>query len=257
MSACVRARLEARAIHLMRANRLVLAGADLRVCSGEIVALLGANGAGKSTLFRVMLGLERMTRGDVLLDGAPIATFGRREVARRVAYVPQAHVAPFPYLARDVVMMGRLPATGLFSSPTAQDEAIVSETLTRLKISSLSARPYTEISGGERQLVLIARALVQGARILVMDEPMTGLDYGYQIQAMRLFKELAAAGRGILFSTHHPDHALKFASRVAVLADGKIIASDSPREVITPAMIELIYGVQVDADDLCAPCAVT
>lgn len=252
MSACVGARLEARAIHLLRANRPVLTGADICVSSGEMVALLGANGAGKSTLFRVMLGLEKMTRGDVLLDGASIATLSQREVARRVAYVPQAHVAPFPYLARDVIMMGRLPATGLFAAPTDQDEAVVSEILARLKITSLAARPYTEISGGERQLVLIARALAQGAQILVMDEPLTGLDYGYQFKVLRLFSQLAAAGCGILFSTHHPEHALKIASRVAVLADGKIIADDEPKKIITPKMIELIYGVHVDDDDLVA-----
>ncbi|MGD9545105.1 MAG: ABC transporter ATP-binding protein [Methylocystis sp.] len=236
----------------MRADRPVLAGADLCVASGEIVALLGANGAGKSTLFRVMLGLEKMTRGEVLFDGAPIAAFSPRALATRVAYVPQAHVAPFPYLARDVVMMGRLPSTGLFSAPTAQDEAVVSEILARLKITSLATRPYTEISGGERQLVLIARALAQGAQILVMDEPMTGLDYGYQTKALRLFVELAKAGCGILFSTHHPEHALRIASRVAVLADGKIIADDAPRKVISLAMIERIYGVEVDADDMAA-----
>lgn len=252
MSARVGARLEARAIYFLRADRTVLTGADICVSSGEIVALLGANGAGKSTLFRVMLGLEKMTRGDVLLDGASIATLSQREVARRVAYVPQAHVAPFPYLARDVIMMGRLPATGLFAAPTAQDEAVVSEILARLKITSLAARPYTEISGGERQLVLIARALAQGAQILVMDEPLTGLDYGYQFKALRLFSQLAAAGCGILFSTHHPEHASKIASRVAVLADGKIIADDEPMKIITPKMIELIYGVHVDADDLAA-----
>jgi iron complex transport system ATP-binding protein len=254
MSARIGARLEARAIHLLRADRPVLTGADICVSSGEIVALLGANGAGKSTLFRIMLGLERMTHGDVLLDGASIATLSQREVARRVAYVPQAHVAPFPYLARDVIMMGRLPATGLFAAPTDQDKAVVSEILERLNITSLAARPYTEISGGERQLVLIARALAQGAQILVMDEPLTGLDYGYQFKVLRLFSDLASAGCGILFSTHHPEHALKIASRVAVLADGKIIADDEPKKIITPKMIELIYGVHVDADDLVASC---
>lgn len=255
MSACAGARLEARAIHLLRADRPVLNGADICVSSGEIVALLGANGAGKSTLFRVMLGLEKMTRGDVLLDGASITTLRQREVARRIAYVPQAHVAPFPYLPRDVIMMGRLPATGLFAAPTDQDDAVVSEILARLKITSLAARPYTEISGGERQLVLIARALAQGAKILVMDEPLTGLDYGYQLKALRLFGELAAVGCGVLFSTHHPEHALKIASRVAVLANGKIIADDEPKKIITPEMIELIYGVHVDAD-LVASCTV-
>lgn len=249
MSAIACARLEARALCFARGRRPVLAGASLVISQGEIVALLGANGAGKSTLFRLMLGFEKASSGEALLDGVSIWRYSRRDVARVIAYVPQAHVTPFPYLVHDVVMLGRLPETGLFGRPGAADREIVADVLTQLGVAHLAARPYTEISGGERQLVLIGRALAQGARILVMDEPLTGLDFGYQLKMLRLLKSLAKQGRGILFSTHHPDHASKIATRVAVLQNGTIVADNAPSIVITPMMIETIYGVTLEPQD--------
>jgi iron complex transport system ATP-binding protein len=143
------------------------------------------------------------------------------------------------------VLLGRLAETGIFRAPQAADRRAVEEVLERLAITHLAARPYTEISGGERQLTLIARALAQGARILVMDEPMTGLDYGYQVRLLQHLVDLAGSGRSILLSTHNPEHAVQAATRIAVLRDGAIMADGPPADIITPSLIRALYGVEV------------
>ena len=237
--------LESSAVHFRRGTRVILDDVTISLRSGEIVALLGANGAGKSTLFRILLGFLKPERGEVRLDGMPLNQFSRRALARRIAYVPQAHVAPFPYSVRDVVLLGRLAETGIFRAPQAADHHTVDEVLERLAITHLAARPYTEISGGERQLTLIARALAQGAGILVMDEPMTGLDYGYQVRLLQHLVDLAGSGHTVLFSTHNPEHAVQVATRIAVLRDGAIMVDGPPPEIITPPLIRTLYGVAV------------
>lgn len=230
-----------------RDARKVLDGASLAVGAGEVVALLGANGTGKTTLLRLLMGFLRPARGRVFLEGTALETLGRRAIARKIAYVAQIHAAPFPYLVRDVVALGRLPRTGWFGAARAADAQSVDEVMTRLKISHLADRPYTEISGGERQLALIGRALAQGAEILVLDEPMTGLDYGAQLRLIALLRALAAEGRGVVMSTHHPEHAHWACDRVALLEQGRIDAEGPPGQVLTTAAIERLYGVKVEA----------
>jgi iron complex transport system ATP-binding protein len=241
-----RRRLEGRNLFFSRGARPILCGASLALREGEIIALLGANGAGKSTLFRLLLGFLKPERGAVELDGQKLEKFSRREVARSIAYVPQSHAAPFPYRVRDVVTLGRIAQSGVLRPHRREDEKVVGAALERLGIDHLADRRYTEISGGERQLTLIARALAQGARMLIMDEPMTGLDYGYQHKMLAQLSALARDGCGVLVSTHNPEHALLVADRVAVLEKGLITADGSAREVITSAMIERIYSVRVD-----------
>lgn len=238
-------RLEARGIHFRRGERVILGEVTFALQPGEIVALLGPNGTGKSTLFRILLGFLRPAMGEVWLDDVPLGRYSRRSIAQRIAYVPQAHVAPFPYSVREVVLLGRLAESGIFRSPQPSDHIRADDVLQRLAITHLAQRPYTEISGGERQLTLIARALAQGASILVMDEPMTGLDYGYQVRLLQHLIDLASEGHAILFSTHNPEHAVHAATRVAVLRGGAIIADGSPADTITPALIRNLYGVDV------------
>lgn len=230
-----------------RDARTVLDGASLAVGAGEVVALLGANGSGKTTLLRLLMGFLRPARGRVFLDGTALETLGRRAIAQKIAYVAQIHAAPFPFLVRDVVALGLLPRTGWFGATQAADAERVDEVMGRLKISHLADRPYTEISGGERQLALVGRALAQGAEILVLDEPMTGLDYGAQLRLIALLRALAAEGRGIVMSTHHPEHAHWACDRVALLEQGRIGAEGPPDEVLTTAAIEKLYGVKVEA----------
>jgi len=237
------AMLQGKTLWFRRNGRAVLQGADLALGPGELVSLLGANGAGKTTLLRLLLGFERPASGEVRLGQDMLRTLSRRAIARAVAYVPQSHVAPFPYRVREVIGLGRLALTGLFRAPGPADHAVVEATMARLGIAHLADRPYTEISGGERQLALIGRALAQEAGLLVMDEPLTGLDYGNQIRLLDRLAELAETGLGILMTTHAPDLAAMVSTRVAVLIEGRIAADGSPDAVVTDAMIGRLYGV--------------
>jgi len=238
--------LQAAGVGFNRGRRVILDGVDLQLAPGDILALLGANGAGKTTLLRCLLGLLKPDAGAVLLNGTPLSGYSPRQLARHLAYVPQAHAAPFPYTVRQVVTLGRLPHHGPFSAPSAADLQAVEDALAQLGIQALAARPYTELSGGERQLALIARALAQGARTLVMDEPVTGLDFGHQIRLLERIERLAADGYAILKTTHHPDHALACATRVALLHEGRIEADGPPAEVLSPAAIRRLYRVDVE-----------
>ena len=237
--------LEAQGIHFAHGRQVILNGVDTTLQSGDLVALLGANGAGKSTLFRILLGFLNPAAGRINLNGHALGTYRRRHLARHLAYVPQAHVAPFPYSVRDIVLLGRLPATGFMRASTREDSVVVEGVLERLSIRHLAERPYTELSGGERQLTLIGRALAQGAGILVMDEPMTGLDYGHQALLLRHLTSLTREGHAVLFSTHNPDHAMQVATRVDILRNGLIAVSGAPKDVVTPKLMNSLYGVDV------------
>lgn len=244
--------LDAAGIAFSYRSQPVLKGVDLAVREGEIIALLGANGAGKSTLLRVLLGLERPSAGLVLLHGRPVSGYSRREISRRMAYVPQTHVCPFPYSVREVVAMGRFGRTGLLGRSGVGDRAAVDLWLERLEIAHLADRPYTQISGGERQLALLARALVQGANLLVLDEPASALDFGHQTRLLAQVGALARDGFAVVMSTHHPDHALMTASRAVLLKDGTVMADGKPGDVLDARAIERLYGVS--RADLAAFC---
>ncbi|MEJ2609265.1 MAG: ABC transporter ATP-binding protein [Candidatus Thiodiazotropha sp.] len=237
--------LVAQNIHFSYRGRPVLKGANLALGTGELVCLLGANGAGKSTLLRTLLGLLNPQQGEVRLNQQRLVGLARRQLAQQIAYVPQVHAAPFPYTVREVALMGRLPANGLLRAPKPSDLTMVDEILEHLGIPQLANRPYTEVSGGERQLALIARALAQETKLLVMDEPLTGLDYGHQVRLLARLEQLAADGYGILMTTHDPDQPLDGCNRVALLIEGEIKANGRPDKVLTPTAIERLYGVPV------------
>lgn len=237
--------LKAAQLEFRYGARQVIDGASLSLSAGEVVALLGRNGAGKSTLLRLLLGLLAPLKGQITLGDRPLASYARRELATRVAYVPQVHAAPFPYAVRDIVLMGRLPANGWLRAPLRSDLVAAQAMLDRFGIGHLSDRPYTEVSGGERQLALLARALVQGARTLILDEPMGGLDYGRQLQLLQHLRALAHEGYAVLMTTHHPEQALLAATRVAVLMQGRVEADGPPADVVTPLLIRELYGVEV------------
>lgn len=236
-------KLEARHLAFAYRQRLVLDGISLSLKPGQVVSLLGSNGAGKSTLLRLLLGLQQPARGELLLDGKPLAQWPRRQLARQLAYVPQIHSTPFPYTVTEVVLLGRLPAGSLFRAPSREDREIAATALEQVGIPHLAERPYTEISGGERQLALIARALAQGARLLIMDEPATGLDYGHQLRLLERLGQLAAAGYGVLMSTHHPEHAQLASTRVLLLENGRIRAAGPPEQVLNPANLQALYDI--------------
>jgi iron complex transport system ATP-binding protein len=242
-------RLQARQLSYRVGDRLILDNICLDIKAGDNIALLGANGAGKSTLMRLLLGLLTPHAGEVVIDGQPMRSMKRRAVARQIAYVPQSHVPSFPFSVAHIVGQGLLPTMGLGHGPSRDDKTSVQQALTDLGILHLSERPYTELSGGERQLVLIARALVQRANIIILDEPVTGLDYGHQLRLLALLKRLAAQGISILSSTHRPEHALASANRVLVLHDGQLIADGAPHDVIDSALMSRLYQVAVEQID--------
>jgi iron complex transport system ATP-binding protein len=232
---------------------------DLALQSGEVLCLLGPNGSGKTTLFKTMLGLLPAQSGEVRVGGAPMAGLARQQIARRVAYVPQAHSAHFPFRVVDMVVMGRTAHLGLFASPTREDRRKAQGALDRLGIGELAENEYTRISGGQRQLALVARALAQDAPAIVMDEPTASLDFGNQVVVLSEVKRLAAQGLAVLLSTHDPDHAFSVGNRVALLDGGRLIAQGPTGDVLTPERLRAVYGVSVVVERLsqgqtvCAP----
>src|SRR5262249_21998669 len=241
--------LEARDLAIGYPGHLVGRDIALTPPPGEILCLLGPNGAGKTTLFRTLLGLQPALGGSVRIDGQALADLRPAEIARRLAYVPQAHVTEFSFTVLDVVLMGRTARLGTFASPGPADEGVAHEKLAGLGIAELAGHDYTRISGGQRQLSLIARALAQETPILVLDEPTASLDFGNQTMVLGRIRELAAAGYGIVLSTHDPDHALLIGSRVAVIADGGLRAIGTPQEVVTAEMLSAIYKTEVRVEE--------
>lgn len=234
--------LAVESLSFARGGATVLDGVSFVMAPGEMVALLGPNGAGKTTLLRLVLRLLRPRSGQVLLGGRPIAGMTRRTLATHLAYVPQGHGVAFPYRVRDVVALGRL-AGGAMLAPAvpAADRAAAEGAMARLAIGHLADRSYAALSGGERQAVLIARALVQGARLLVLDEPETGLDYGQQQRLSDLLRQLAAEGYGILATTHDPLRAARTFSRAILMREGRIVADGAAAETLSAQAIAALY----------------
>ncbi|WP_205743276.1 ABC transporter ATP-binding protein [Geobacter sp. FeAm09] len=226
-------------------RQAVLTDIDLSVAEGSVLALLGPNGSGKTTLLKLMTGLLKPVRGHVRLNDRDIHTMPQRELARNLAYVPQVHRETFAYRVVDVVLMGRMPHKSFFSRYGAADRLIAHEALEKLGIAHLADRPYTEVSGGERQLALIARAMTQGARAFIMDEPTNGLDYGNQVRLLERLKALAADGYTFVFSTHHPDHALAVADRVVMMRKGVITHDGVVGDTVTQDSLMDLYNVDV------------
>jgi iron complex transport system ATP-binding protein len=207
----------------------------------EAMAVLGPNGAGKTTLFRTLLGLLPPHTGSIKLNGKLLETYSRTALARTMTYVPQAHDSYFPFRVRDVVLMGRTAHLGAFSTPGRRDRELADQALHQLHIDHLSDCPFDEISGGEQQLALIARALATEAKLFVMDEPTANLDYGNQLLILDEIARLKAAGNTILFCTHHPEQAARCADTVLMTRDGKVLALGPAHGLITADNVKTLY----------------
>ena len=201
----------------------VLQNVSFSARGGEVIALLGPNGVGKSTLFRCLLGFLKPQRGEVRIDGKALADFSRRALAREIAYIPQSYSPTFNYTVRESVLMGVTAKLGALEGPTAAQQALVMQMLDQLGIAHLAERGSRKISGGERQLMLIARALVQNARVLIMDEPTYT----------------------VIFSSHDPNQAFRHATRVLALKDGSILADGPSAQVLTEPVLSALYGIPV------------
>ena len=224
----------------------VLRGVDFTASRGELVCVLGANGAGKTTLFRCLLRLLDGYSGTIRYDGADIRGLTARGIAQQMAYVPQSPAPTFDYSAFETVLMGTDASTAHLSGPRAPQREAAREALEAVGIAGLADRGIKTLSGGERQLVLIARSLAQRSAMIVMDEPTANLDYGNQLRVMSDIRGLTRRGYLVVTSTHSPQLALLFADRVVVLDEGVVTAIGDPAAVMDAALISRIYGVGVE-----------
>ena len=238
--------LEAKHLDFGYPGKRVGSDVTLALDAGEVLCLLGPNGSGKTTLFKTLLGLLPSQGGEARIDDVDLRARARDEIARLVSYVPQAHAAFFPFTVDEVVLMGRTAHLGVFSSPSRHDREVAMGAIERMGLGLLADSIYTRISGGERQLTLIARALAQDARIVVMDEPTANLDFGNQVRVLEHIQALARTGMGVLLSTHDPDQAFICADRVAMLHGGKLARIGTPAEAITSESLRQLYGVDVE-----------
>ena len=236
--------LDVRKLNFWYGERQILRDISFSLEKGEFLAMLGPNGVGKSTLFRCILGLERRYQGGILLDDEDIRRKNPRTMAKTIAYVPQTHYPSFNYSVMDMVLMGTAAQGREWASPNTRQRRNAAEALERLGIAEFGGRDFARLSGGEQQLVLIARALAQESRLLLMDEPTANLDYGNQIRVLSQVKNLSAQGYSVIISTHNPEHALLFAGTVLALHNGEIAASGPAAESLSAGLIRTLYGVE-------------
>jgi iron complex transport system ATP-binding protein len=235
-----------RGVALALGGRPVLRGVDLTLAPGEVVVLAGRNGAGKTTLLRLATRLVSPDSGEVTLGGRPLAALGRREIARRIALVPQETTVPFPFRVGEVVLMGRAPHLGLLRFESPADVEAARAALARVGIEALADRSILEVSGGERQLAMVARALAQDAEVLLLDEPTAHLDICRRLELLGLLRALAAEGRSALVVSHDLALAAGFANRVAILEEGRILADGPPGETLQPDVIRRAFGIEAE-----------
>jgi len=240
-------RLEARDLTFgYSARRSVLSNVSIAINSGEMMFVLGANGSGKTTLVECLAGLRVPHQGDVRLDGRPILRLPLCDRAQAVGIVPQIHEPVFEYTVGEVALMGRAPQLTMLSRPGRRDWDAVRVALDRVGLLPLIDRPYTQTSGGERQLTLIARGLAQGARCLLMDEPAAHLDPRYQHRILSTIDGLAADEYAFVVTSHHPNNALSYADVVAFLIDGRADYFGSPNRMICEESLAAAYGMEFD-----------
>ena len=240
--------LEARAIRVMRRERVVLDDVSLSLAAHARVAIVGANGSGKSTLLRALLGLDAIAAGEVRLGGTNVRSLSRVEVARRATLVLQDAHVEVPITVRDLVELGRFPHRG--TAQATHDRRRVEDAMRRADVASLAARDVRTLSGGELQRAHLARALAQDTRVLLLDEPTSSLDLGHQLSLLAVLRALADDGRAVCVVLHDLALAARWAERIVVLAAGKVVADGSPREVLTSQTLSLAFGVEARVLDV-------
>jgi len=231
-------------------SKQVLHDLNFDIPDGMLVNVLGPNGVGKSTLFRCILGLNQRYTGSIIVNDRDIKSLSIRERAREISYIPQTHAPVYDYEVIDVVLMATGSDLKMLSNPRAEQKRRAYAALERIGIADFAHRLYTQISGGEQQLVLVARALAQNARTIVMDEPTSALDYGNTVRVLSCIRQLAREGLSIIQSTHNPDHAFLYSDKTLVLKDGRVDAYGTPRDVITSKLISDLYDVDVEVSSL-------
>lgn len=223
----------------------IIKGISFNISSGEIMCLLGPNGVGKTTLFKSMLGFLPLIDGSIYIDGDNIQNWPMKKQAQYIGYVPQSHTPPFPFSVMEVVVMSRVAHHGMASAPGKKDMEIALKIMQRLNIEYLADKLYTEISGGERQMVLIARALTQEPKLLVMDEPTSNLDFGNQVRVIEQINSLAAQGLAVIMTTHFPDHAYLCSSKVMLIEHDSHYTVGYADDIISEENLKRVYNINV------------
>lgn len=224
----------------------VVKGVSCSADCGEVLCLLGPNGCGKTTLFRLLLGSLPIKAGTIRIDGQDIRHLSQRQLASLIAYIPQYHTPVFAYTVLDVVVMGRAAHLSAFDTPGERERQAAFEALEKVNAVKLANKKYTDLSGGQRQLVLIARAICQSAKVFVMDEPAANLDYANHQLLIQVIGELAEKGYCVIMSTHSPEYPASVGSKVLMMKEGKVAAFGGPDQVITPEHLEEVYGIEMD-----------
>jgi iron complex transport system ATP-binding protein len=237
-------KLEARGISVEAGGKRIVQNASLQVSGGEMVGLIGPNGAGKSSLLKALLGLTPRTGGDVSIDGARFESFAPIERAKRVAFLPQDRRVEWRLRVRDVVMLGRYPHQAGFGAPTQACRSAVDRALAMVDAEKIADQPVTELSGGERTLVLLARALAVEAPLLLVDEPTTALDPYHQLHVMETLANLARSGVGVLAVIHDLASAARFMDRVVLMNAGVVAAEGPPAQTLSDENLSAVYGVR-------------
>jgi iron complex transport system ATP-binding protein len=226
-------------------SRTIFHDVNFSLCKGEVLSILGTNGAGKSTLLNCIANLFKPQSGEIRLNDKPMAEMSMRDVAKVIGYVPQIHTPAYAYTVREFTVMGRTPYIGAFAKPSKEDYRIADEALERMNIGHLSGKAYTEISGGERQQVTIARVIAQQPQIILLDEPTAHLDYGNQYRVMQMIKRLADEGFALIMTTHNPDHAILLDGKVAILNREGLLRVGSAAETLQKETLSTLYGLNI------------
>lgn len=235
--------LEATGVNFAYGRTTVINDASISLAQGEMLGVVGPNGAGKTTLLKLFTGHYRPKSGSVRLSGAEVSSLPRREAALQLAYVPQRTEMEFPFSVVETVLMGRHAYAGFAALDTDEDVRAAMDALDLLGIAKLANRYVTELSGGEQQLVFIARALAQQAPVLVLDEPVTGLDMRHQWVVLEVLSTLCNRGSAVVATFHDLNLAGRFCSRIAVMSRGRMVASGAPESVFTSETLTSVYGI--------------
>jgi iron complex transport system ATP-binding protein len=229
-------------------DRLVVRQLSATLSSGALVGIIGPNGAGKSTLVRALLGLAKTASGGALIDGQDVTSLPRRAIARALAYLPQGQTLHWPLTVERLVALGRLPHLAPLSRISAADEAMVEQAMEKAAVIPLRSRIATELSGGERARVMLARALAVGAAGLVADEPLASLDPGHQIDVMEVLAQEARAGALVITVLHDLTMAARYCDRLLLLDGGQLVSDGTPEQVLTPDRLRAVYGIEAAVD---------
>lgn len=242
--------LEVRNLSCGYGNKSILDNVNFTAKAGDIVCVLGSNGSGKSTLVKTIMGLIKPLKGEVLIEGNSILNWPWRKKAQIISYIPQSFSSTFQYRVKDIVLMGRTAYLKFSSSSSKEDGKIAEEAMETLKISHLKDKIYSQLSGGERQLVKIAQALAQQSKIIIMDEPTNNLDFGNQMVMLKHLKECSEKGMTIIMVTHFPEHAFLYGTRALLVKDGKVTEVDNPNENLKEGDLKDLYGVDLKVSEL-------